>query len=156
MKSRMKDWIVGVCMCLAFAGCECVNVGSQDRIEVDALHRQGISWSGECEAGRLKPVVSMGPAIGWSFLPGAGQVFMAHKIDVARAEGRLNDPRAPGWAASMRSEGIPMLAVSWFPYIYDFTHPFGMAAVIVDVNRLNNAALREAMKRRAAVKVAEE
>ena len=138
-----------VCSCLVLAGCECVKITDQDRTELESLHQRGIAWSTERDAGKFNPVVSMGAAVGWSFLPGAGQYFIAHKIEDAIAEGRLQDPRAPIWASSLRSEGLPMLIFSWIPYVYDFTHPCGTAGVIVDVNRINNIALREEVARRA-------
>ena len=41
-----------------------------------------------------------------------------------------------------------MLATSWFPYVYIFTLPVGLASgTIVDVNRVNNLALLEWMDR---------
>ena len=138
-----------VCSCLVLAGCECVKITDQDRTELESLHQRGIAWSTERDAGIFNPIVCMGAAVGWSFLPGAGQYFIAHKIEDAIAEGRLQDPRAPIWASSLRSEGLPMLIFSWIPYVYDFTHPCGTAGVIVDVNRINNIASREEVARRA-------
>jgi hypothetical protein len=135
---------------LLSAGCECMKPSDVDHEEIDALNAKGIAWSIEEKNGNFSPVICMGATVGWSFLPGAAQVFMAHKIEDAIDEGRLQDPRAPGWAMALRAKGVPMLIFSWIPYVYDFTHPFGTAAAIVDVNRINNVALREELQRRSA------
>ncbi len=141
-----------VVMGLALGGCSCVKIGAIDHTETANLNSQGIAWSIERDKGRFQPVVSMGPAVCYALLPGAGQLFVAHKIDCAIADGRLTDPRAARWAAAMRRKGIPMLLFSWIPYVYEFTHPCGTAGVIVDVNRINNVALREATKKSAESK----
>ena len=132
---------------LTLTGCKCVKIADVDYTETEILNSQGIAWSKERDKGNFDPVVSMGAAVWYALLPGAGQLFMAHKIDCAIADGRLTDQRAGLWASAMRRKAIPMLIFSWFPWVYDFTHPFGTAAVIVDVNRINNIALREALKR---------
>ncbi len=146
----MKAMVGGIATAvigLTLTGCKCVEISDVDYTETEVLNSQGIAWSIERDKGTFEPVVSMGAAVWYALLPGAGQLFMAHKIDCAIDDGRLTDPRASSWASAMRREAIPMLIFSWIPYVYDFTHPFGTAAVIVDVNRINNIALREALKR---------
>lgn len=130
---------------LALSRCMCVAVSTRERAEIEALHARGISWSGEWKAGRFEPPVKMGPAVGWSFLPGASQVFMAHKMEV----NNLVDAQRGASYIRLESKGILMLATSWFPYVYAFSFPFGLATgTVIDVNRINNLALLREMKER--------
>ena len=123
-----------------------MDVTPEERRRIDDLHRQGVSWSGERDAGRFTPPVNMTAAVCWSLLPGAGQHFIAHKMgdDGTDTFGacRRRD------RAQLRISGTCMLATSWFPYVYIFTLPVGLASgTIVDVNRVNNLALLEWMDR---------
>lgn len=135
--------IIGALFALALTGCACVTVSDAQRAEIDALHSKGISWSKNPPPG-FKPVVKMGPAVCWAILPGAGQIFIADKIGDAHQEGRISELRSD--CNDLNGDGVVMLAVSWFPLIYDVTHPFGTGGVIQDVNRVNNLALLEFMK----------
>lgn len=122
-------------------GCSCVDVRSSEIVRINELHSKGISWKDERDAGRFKPPVDMTAAVFWSLLPGAGQHFMAHKMSTSGVL-RLKDATAD--KAQLRGTGTLMLATSWFPYVYMFTLPFGLASgTVVDVNRINNLALLE-------------
>ena len=128
---------------MILSGCMCVAVSTQERAEIEALHARGISWSGEWKAGRFEPPVKMGPAVGWSFLPGASQVFMAHKMEV----NNIVEVQRGASYIRLESKGMLMLGTSWLPYVYAFTFPFGLATgTVIDVNRINNLALLRQMK----------
>ena len=133
---------------LAVAGCSCVDVMPKERARIDQLHAEGISWSRERDAGRFTPPINMTAAVWWSLLPGAGQHFIAHKMKVYGYE-RFGEVR---WRdrRQVRASGTLMLGTSWFPYVYVFTLPIGLASgVVVDVNRVNNLALLEWLDRTA-------
>lgn len=154
-RNKLKRWmhigraVVPACaLAVAVAGCSCVDVTSKERMRINQLHAEGISWRGERDAGRFTPPVNMAAAVWWSLLPGAGQHFIAHKMDDYGA-GQFGDAR---WQdrRQLRTSGTWMLATSWIPYVYIFTLPFGLASgVVVDVNRVNNLALLELLDRTA-------
>lgn len=126
---------VGSCAAIASvalaSGCMCVSVPDEKDEQITALKKQGITWQSEAEAGRFTPAVSRSAAIGWSFLPGAGQHFIAHKMGDAGIE-------ATGSKIALRSEGTLMLMLSWIPFVYPVTLIGGMATgAMVDANRVN-------------------
>lgn len=119
------------------SGCACVTITPEEAARIDALHARGITWSQEWKAGRFTPPVNMTAAVWWSVLPGAGQHFMAHKMGDAGLDAEHADD-----CLRLRTSGTLMLATSWFPYVYVFTLPCGLAAgTVQDVNRINNLAL---------------
>ncbi|MBR4354589.1 MAG: hypothetical protein IKP97_04745 [Kiritimatiellae bacterium] len=130
----MKKCILMVAMLAGMAGCNSVRVYEKERAQLDRLHEQGVSWAGNPPPG-YKPAVKMTPAIFWSILPGAGQMFIANKMGDAAIENHDYD------RAELNGSGVLLLSVSWFPYIYSVTMPFGMAGAIMDVNRANNLKL---------------
>lgn len=154
-RNEWKRWVhvgrgvVSACVwTVAAAGCSCVDVTPKERIRIDQLHAEGISWQRERDAGRFTPPINMTAAVWWSLLPGAGQHFIAHKMGDYGAE-RFGDVR---WRdrRQLRTSGTWMLAISWIPYVYPLTLSLGLASgVVVDVNRVNNLALLEWLDRTA-------
>ena len=131
------------------AGCSCVDVKQSERVRINQLHAQGISWKNERDAGRFTPPVNMTAAVFWSILPGAGQLFMEHKMSES---GYLRLSDAVVDRRQLNVTGTLMLGTSWIPHVYCFTLPFGLASgTVVDVNRINNLALLEHLDRQAAM-----
>lgn len=124
-------------MALALAGCACVDVSNDERRRIEGMRRSGKTWSRCAEKGTFTPPVNMTAAVCWGLLPGAGQHFIAHKVEDAG----LWHGRDSADLIELRSSGTLMLATSWFPYVYLFTLPCGIEGIIVDVNRVNNLAL---------------
>ncbi len=120
------------------AGCACVNVTPEERLAIDNLHENGITWSGERDNGEFEPPANMIVATAWAFLPGAGQRFIANKMV---AYGCSDADFCLRGGQQLRSTGSLMIGLSWFPFVYVFTYPFGLVGVITDVNRVNNLAL---------------
>lgn len=139
MKCRQMVYLGGVCACLLSAGCTSVRVSDEDYARIDALNREGITWRGETEKETFQPIVKMGPAVLWSFLPGAGQHFIAHKM----LDGGFYDGSFSGSRLKLQAKGTLMIGVSWFPLVYPFTLISGMIGTVSDVNRMNNLALLE-------------
>lgn len=139
MKCRQKVYLGGVCACLLSAGCTSVRVSDEDYARIDALNREGITWRGETEKETFQPIVKMGPAVLWSFLPGAGQHFIAHKM----LDGGFYDGSFSGSRLKLQVKGTLMIGVSWLPFVYPFTLISGMIGTVSDVNRVNNLALLE-------------
>ena len=129
----MKKLMI-VTMAAALCGCAHVVVSDVERARIADLHTQGVSWSQNPPTG-YEPIVKMGPAVCWGLLPGAAQYFIAHKMDDA---GITNQKKAQ---AKLRKDGGRMLLVSWLPWVYDGTMPFGIGGAIQDVNRINNLLL---------------
>lgn len=139
MKCRQMVYLGGVCACLLSAGCTSVRVSDEDYARIDALNREGITWRGEAEKETFQPIVKMGPAVLWSFLPGAGQHFIAHKM----LDGGFYDGSFSGSRLKLQAKGTLMIGVSWLPFVYPFTLISGMIGTVSDVNRVNNLALLE-------------
>lgn len=139
MKCRQMVYLGGVCACLLSAGCTSVRVSDEDYARIDALNRDGITWRGEAEKETFQPIVKMGPAVLWSFLPGAGQHFIAHKM----LDGGFYDGSFSGSRLKLQAKGTLMIGVSWLPFVYPFTFISGMMGTVSDVNRMNNLALLE-------------
>ena len=139
-----RNWILPGALSLVLAllaGCQCINVTHAERSQIDQLHSEGISWAGNPPAG-YSPAVNMTAAIFWGILPGAGQMFAAHKMDDAGIIEHDFDK------TSLNGSGFAMLALSWIPYVYEFTLPCGIGGVVVDVNRVNNIHLLQYIDRK--------
>lgn len=133
MKVRVFKILITMAM-LAVAGCQTIYVNESERAKLDELHRQGISWAGNPPDG-YTPAVKMTPAIFWSILPGAGQMFIANKMGDSEIQNHWQDRE------NLNVKGFAMVAFSWHPYVYFFTLPCGIGGVVVDVNRANNLKL---------------
>lgn len=120
------------------AGCACVNITPEERVEIANLHENGITWSGERDNGGFEPPANMIVATAWAFLPGAGQRFVANKMV---AYGCSEADMCLRGGQQLWSTGSLMIGLSWCPFVYIFTYPFGLIGVITDVNRVNNLAL---------------
>ena len=136
--------LIGIVVTVAIvgivAGCACINVTPEERGEIANLRENGTTWSGEKNNGQFVPPVNMIAATTWALLPGAGQHFIAHKMsDYGCTE---SDICLRG-GQQLRSTGTLMIGLSWCPFVYIFTYPFGLIGVITDVNRVNNLALLE-------------
>lgn len=145
----MKNWgafrplcLGGACASLLSAGCVCVEVSDGNRMKIDELKQEGVTWHGEMEKESFQPVVKMAPAVCWSFLPGAGQHFVAHKM----LHAGFYDGEFSGCRLRLQAKGTLMLAVSWIPFVYPFTLTMGMIGTVTDVNRVNNLALLESRR----------
>ena len=87
---------------VALVGCQTVTVSESTDAEIRRMRASGVSWAENPPEG-YTPAVKMGPAICWAILPGAGQLFMAHKA--AQAGVQLGDYDS----AALRSKGGLML-----------------------------------------------
>ncbi len=132
----MLKQVASALLFVTISGCACVDLTQSERMSISAMRGKGIAWSRERNKGTFVPPITMGSAVGWGILPGAGQIFIADKIKDAGLEDRFNGSRT-----RLQSSGAVMLLFSWIPYVYDFTLPFGIGGIIQDVNRINNYAL---------------
>lgn len=131
LKLRETGMYAAIASVALASGCMCVSVPDEKVEQIKILRRQGITWRTEAEAGRFTPPINQRAALGWSFIPGAGQHFIAHKMGDAGIEDTFSTMR-------LRLEGTLMLMVSWIPFVYPVTLIGGMfTGTAVDVNRIN-------------------
>ena len=133
--------IITIALALLLTGCVAVRFSDADRARVEKLNRQGISWNSRRPKG-FKPVVKMGPAVGYSFLPGVNNIFIRNRVSDAKLDvDYIYDDNAG--SATLR---VISIICAWTPLGYVISFPFRLSGTMMDVHYVNNLALLRYME----------
>ncbi len=150
-KMTSRTWVIKVVLyflsLLTVSGCICIDLTEQERVRTSELYRSGVEWTREAEKGDFVPPVSLKTAFAWSTIPGAGQIFLAHKIEDAGLENRFGTD-----CKQLRLLGCTMLLFSWIPGIHGVMWVYGSIGVHYDAFHVNDYTFLKHIEQRTSWK----
>ena len=126
---------LSLALVLLVTGCASVSVSNQHRQAIDRYRKDGSLKQAKKDIGYT---VNPTPTFFWALIPGANRIHIARKSEQSPYYKQF-ERDYPGVTGILYTSGWMCAAVSWFPYLYEFTMPCQAGSgVFPDVMRVNN------------------